>query len=86
MTTATATRRQDETPQLVSLRNRYAFQRSSVSRFDTEFLVNHVVPRERARNRELHEAGTLGPADLIYLRAALDELEDRGQAALVAVA
>lgn len=75
-----------ETPQMISLRNRYAFDRSSVARFDSAFLVDYVVPRERARNRETREAGNLGPADLVYLRAVLDELEDRGLAHLVAVA
>lgn len=87
MNTTTATRQiQTDTPQLVSLRGQYAHAASSVARFDTEFLVNHVVPRERARNRELHEAGTLRPADLVYLRATLDDLESRGMAHLVAVA
>jgi hypothetical protein len=73
-------------PVNVSARNQYATARSSVSRFDTEFLANYVVPRERARNREVRAERTLRPADLVYLRACLDELEDRGAGALVEVA
>lgn len=75
-----------DTPQMISLRGLYAGARSSVSRFDSAFLVDYVVPRERARNRETHAAGKLGPGDLVYLRAVLDELDDRGLAHLVAVA
>lgn len=77
MTTTTAPRRQDETPQMVSLRNQYSFARSSVWRFDTPFLLE-LVEKHRAQNRAAHEAGTLRPADLVYLRACLDTLADRG--------
>lgn len=66
------------TPQQVSLRNQYAFNMSSLSRFDTQGL-KEAADRERARNRAKREAGeTLVPGDMVYLRAALDLLSERG--------
>lgn len=81
----TATAAQPLTPQQISLRNLYAFNLSSLSRFDTAGLV-YVVGRERENNRARRAAGEqLGPRDLCYLRAALDLLEERGASDLVAI-
>lgn len=69
---------QTDTPQMISLRNQYGFAASSLSRFSNAGLLE-VVERERARNRAKRNAGeTLKPADMIYLRAALDILESSG--------
>lgn len=66
------------TPQMVSLRNQYAFSASSLSRFSNAGLLD-VVERERARNRAKREAGeTLTPRDMVHLRAALDILKSSG--------
>lgn len=64
-------------PRNVSMRAEYGRARSSVWRFDAD-TIRAAIDRERARNRELSEAGELRPEDLVYLRACLDELKSRG--------
>jgi len=64
-------------PQQISLQNRYATAASSLARFSARGLMD-AADRARARNREIRNQRPLTPADMTYLRAALDQLEAMG--------
>lgn len=68
------------TPQQVSIRNQWAFYMNSLSRFDSAFIIEDILPRERERIHAKRDAdrNSLTPGDMIYLRAAIDTLADRG--------